>query len=50
MVSVPETVVDEGAVVVEVFDAAAANLTVKIGFSFNHFIVGAEVRKVDLLL
>ena len=50
VVPVPETVVDEGAVVVKILYASPAYLTVKISFSFNDFIIGAEVRKVDLLL
>ena len=50
VVPIPETIVDEGAVVVEVFDAAAANLTVKVRLSFDDFVVGAKVVQIDTFL
>lgn len=43
VVPVAQTVVDERAVVVEVFHATTANLTMKVGLSFYHFVIWAKV-------
>jgi len=50
VVPVPEAVVDEGAVVVEVFYAASANLTVEVGLSLDHLIIWAEIVEIHSLL
>ena len=50
MVAVSEAVVDEWTVVVEVLDAAAAEHTVKRCFSFDYFVVGAQIHQVEIVI
>ena len=47
MVAVPEAVVDEGAVVVEVLDALVADSAVEGGLGLDNLTIGAEVVEVE---
>ena len=50
MVAVSEAVVDEWTVVVEVFDAAAAEHAVERRLGFDYFVVGAQIYQVKIVV
>ena len=49
MILIAQAIVYKRAVVVKIFDTSAADLTVEVRLSFNHFTVRAEVVKVNSL-
>jgi len=50
VVPVPQAVVDEGAVVVEVLHTTATDLAMEITLGLNNFIIWAEIVEIDPLL